>query len=74
MQEAEQLLSECHSAEAKVRPRLQELTDSWDSLIHNCKEKKARLHEACQVRPLCLTVRVLVECSVLPWCVRACVI
>ncbi|XP_029973399.1 spectrin beta chain, non-erythrocytic 5 [Salarias fasciatus] len=46
--EAEKLLSECHAAESKVRPRLRELTDSWDALIHNCKEKKTRLQEAYQ--------------------------
>lgn len=50
MQDGEKLLSESRSAEAKVRPRLRELTDSWDALIHNCKEKKARLQEAYQVR------------------------
>ncbi|KAM7403778.1 hypothetical protein PAMA_004285 [Pampus argenteus] len=46
--EGEKLLSDCRSAEMKVRPRLRELTDSWDALIHNCKEKKARLQEAYQ--------------------------
>ena len=49
LQEGEKLLSESRSAEAKVRPRLRELTDSWDALIHNCKEKKSRLQEAYQV-------------------------
>ncbi|XP_070699072.1 spectrin beta chain, non-erythrocytic 5 [Pempheris klunzingeri] len=45
--EAETLL--CHSAaEVKVRPRLRELTDGWDAVIHNCKEKKTRLQEAYQ--------------------------
>ncbi|XP_026156546.1 spectrin beta chain, non-erythrocytic 5 isoform X2 [Mastacembelus armatus] len=47
-QEGEKLLSENRSAEAKVRPRLRELTGSWDALIHNCKEKKVRLQEAYQ--------------------------
>ncbi|XP_054470225.1 LOW QUALITY PROTEIN: spectrin beta chain, non-erythrocytic 5 [Anoplopoma fimbria] len=46
--EAEKLLSECRSAELKVGLRLGELTDSWDALIHNCKEKKTRLQEAYQ--------------------------
>ncbi|GLD71857.1 spectrin beta chain, non-erythrocytic 2, partial [Lates japonicus] len=46
--EGEKLLSESRSADVKVRPRLRELTDSWDSLIHNCKEKKTRLQEAYQ--------------------------
>ncbi|XP_044022541.1 spectrin beta chain, non-erythrocytic 5 isoform X2 [Siniperca chuatsi] len=46
--EGEKLLSESPSAEVKVRPRLRELTDSWDALIHNCKEKKTRLQEAYQ--------------------------
>ncbi|XP_030614955.1 spectrin beta chain, non-erythrocytic 5 [Archocentrus centrarchus] len=46
--EGEKLLSESLSAEAKVQPRLRELTDSWDALIHNCKEKKTRLQEAYQ--------------------------
>lgn len=49
MQDGEKLSSESRSAEAKVRPRLRELTDSWDALIHNCREKKARLQEAYQV-------------------------
>lgn len=48
-QEGEKLLSESLSAEGKVRPRLRELTDSWDTLIHNGKEKKTRLQEAYQV-------------------------
>ncbi|XP_029350237.1 spectrin beta chain, non-erythrocytic 5 [Echeneis naucrates] len=43
--EGEKLLSE---SEVKVGPRLRELTDSWDALIHNCKEKKNRLQEAYQ--------------------------
>ncbi|XP_067336707.1 spectrin beta chain, non-erythrocytic 5 isoform X2 [Channa argus] len=46
--EGEKLLTDCCSAEAKIRPRLRELTDSWDVLIHNCKEKKSRLQEAYQ--------------------------
>ncbi|XP_029317025.1 LOW QUALITY PROTEIN: spectrin beta chain, non-erythrocytic 5 [Cottoperca gobio] len=46
--EAEKLLSESRSADVKVGPRLRELTDSWDALIHNCKEKKTRLQEAYQ--------------------------
>ncbi|XP_068593345.1 spectrin beta chain, non-erythrocytic 5 [Cebidichthys violaceus] len=46
--EAEKLLSECRSADVKVKLRLRELTDSWDALIHNCKEKKTRLQEAYQ--------------------------
>uniref|UniRef100_A0A3B4GB01 Spectrin beta chain, non-erythrocytic 5-like n=1 Tax=Pundamilia nyererei TaxID=303518 RepID=A0A3B4GB01_9CICH len=46
--EGEKLLSESLSAEGKVRPRLRELTDSWDTLIHNGKEKKTRLQEAYQ--------------------------
>ncbi|CAN9501902.1 unnamed protein product [Ophioblennius macclurei] len=44
--EAEKLLSEWRAAESKVRPRLRELTESWDALMHNCKEKKTRLQEA----------------------------
>ncbi|XP_056867453.1 spectrin beta chain, non-erythrocytic 5 isoform X2 [Takifugu flavidus] len=50
--EAQELLSECPSAEAKVGPRLKELTDSWAALIHNCEEKKIRLHEAHQALQL----------------------
>ncbi|KAG7215088.1 hypothetical protein INR49_011666 [Caranx melampygus] len=46
--EGEKLLTESRSAEVKVGPRLRELTDSWDALIHNCKEKKNRLQEAYQ--------------------------
>ncbi|XP_076605262.1 spectrin beta chain, non-erythrocytic 5 [Chaetodon auriga] len=46
--EGEKLMAESQSAEAKVRPRLRELSDSWDALIHNCKEKKTRLQEAYQ--------------------------
>lgn len=49
VQEAQELLSECPSAEVKVGPRLKELTDSWAALTHNCEEKKIRLHEAHQV-------------------------
>ncbi|CAJ1074861.1 spectrin beta chain%2C non-erythrocytic 5 [Xyrichtys novacula] len=47
MKEGEKLL-ESRSAEMKVRPRLRELTDSWDALIKHCKEKKTRLQEAYQ--------------------------
>ncbi|XP_035529504.1 spectrin beta chain, non-erythrocytic 5 [Morone saxatilis] len=46
--EGEKLLSKSRLVEAKVRPRLRELTDSWGALIHNCKEKKTRLQEAYQ--------------------------
>ncbi|XP_069573815.1 spectrin beta chain, non-erythrocytic 5 [Brachyistius frenatus] len=46
--EGEKLLSESRPADMKVRPRLGELTDSWDALISNCKEKKTRLQEAYQ--------------------------
>ncbi|XP_034432002.1 spectrin beta chain, non-erythrocytic 1 [Hippoglossus hippoglossus] len=46
--EGEKLLSESSSAEGKVGPRLRELTDSWDALVHSCKEKKTRLQEAYQ--------------------------
>ncbi|KAK5886954.1 hypothetical protein CesoFtcFv8_017933 [Champsocephalus esox] len=46
--ESEKLLSDSRSADVKVRPRLRELTDSWDALIQNCKEKKTRLQEAYQ--------------------------
>ncbi|XP_056249803.1 spectrin beta chain, non-erythrocytic 5 [Seriola aureovittata] len=46
--EGEKLLSQSRSADVKVGPRLRELTDSWDTLIHNCKEKKSRLQEAYQ--------------------------
>ncbi|XP_041668259.1 spectrin beta chain, non-erythrocytic 5 [Cheilinus undulatus] len=45
--EGEKLL-ESRSVEVKVRPRLRELSDSWDTLIRNCKEKKTRLQEAYQ--------------------------
>ncbi|XP_068456287.1 spectrin beta chain, non-erythrocytic 5 [Clinocottus analis] len=47
-EEAEKLLSECPSAKVKVGLRVKELTDSWDALIHNCKEKKTRLQQAYQ--------------------------
>ncbi|XP_028251320.1 spectrin beta chain, non-erythrocytic 5 [Parambassis ranga] len=46
IKEGEKLLSDSRSVEIKIRPRLRELTDSWDTLIHNCKEKKTRLQEA----------------------------
>ncbi|XP_028422093.1 spectrin beta chain, non-erythrocytic 5 [Perca flavescens] len=46
--EAQKLLSESGSADLKVGPRLRELEDSWDALLHNCKEKKTRLQEAYQ--------------------------
>ncbi|XP_047467733.1 spectrin beta chain, non-erythrocytic 5 [Mugil cephalus] len=44
--EGQKLLSESRSAETKVRPRLKELSEGWDALIQNCKEKKTRLQEA----------------------------
>ncbi|KAM8913952.1 spectrin beta chain, non-erythrocytic 5 isoform 3-T3 [Spinachia spinachia] len=40
-EEAEELLSE-----DKVGLRLRELRDSWEALIHLCKEKRSRLQEA----------------------------
>ncbi|XP_068608001.1 spectrin beta chain, non-erythrocytic 5 [Brachionichthys hirsutus] len=48
MQEGEKLLSESCSSEIKVGPRLRELMDTWEALIRNSKEKKARLQEAYQ--------------------------
>ena len=60
VQEGEAMLS----ADGKVRPRLRELTDSWDALILNCQEKKNRLHEAYQVRPAALSLPVVAfSCS-----------
>uniref|UniRef100_A0A3Q3WXZ6 Uncharacterized protein n=1 Tax=Mola mola TaxID=94237 RepID=A0A3Q3WXZ6_MOLML len=50
--EGEEMLSAHGSADGKVRPRLGELTDSWDALIHGCQEKKSRLLEAYQVQSL----------------------
>ncbi|XP_068195162.1 spectrin beta chain, non-erythrocytic 5 isoform X2 [Antennarius striatus] len=47
-QEGEKLLADSRPAEVKVRPRLREVTDSWDALIRNSKEKKTRLQEAYQ--------------------------
>ncbi|KAM4625618.1 spectrin beta chain, non-erythrocytic 5 [Polymixia lowei] len=47
-EEGETMLSNGCSAEGKVSSRLRELADSWDALIDNCKEKKARLQEAYQ--------------------------
>ncbi|KAF7648029.1 hypothetical protein LDENG_00163000 [Lucifuga dentata] len=46
--EGEKLLSDCSSAEMKVQPQLKELTENWNALIFNCKEKKTRLQEAYQ--------------------------
>ncbi|KAG7510030.1 spectrin beta chain, non-erythrocytic 5 [Solea senegalensis] len=46
--EAEKLLSVLGSADAKVGSRLRELQDSWDVLVHSCREKRTRLQEAHQ--------------------------
>uniref|UniRef100_A0A667YRF9 Spectrin, beta, non-erythrocytic 5 n=1 Tax=Myripristis murdjan TaxID=586833 RepID=A0A667YRF9_9TELE len=48
IQEGERLLAGGHPAEEKLRPRLRELSDGWDALIHNCQEKKTRLQQAYQ--------------------------
>lgn len=45
-------MSDCRTAEAKIQPRLRELTDTWDALMLDCKEKKSRLQEAYQVGTL----------------------
>lgn len=50
LQEGEKLTRESRSAEVKVGPRLREVTENWESLVHNCKEKKSRLQEAYQVK------------------------
>ncbi|KAJ0009205.1 hypothetical protein NQD34_016620 [Periophthalmus magnuspinnatus] len=42
------LMAESRSAEVKVGPKLKEMTENWESLLHNCKEKKSRLQEAYQ--------------------------
>ncbi|KAM9777958.1 spectrin beta chain, non-erythrocytic 5 [Neosynchiropus ocellatus] len=46
--EAEQLLLGQELADSKVRLRLQELSDGWNVLVQNCKEKRSRLQEAHQ--------------------------
>uniref|UniRef100_UPI0037E8FE98 spectrin beta chain, non-erythrocytic 5 n=1 Tax=Semicossyphus pulcher TaxID=241346 RepID=UPI0037E8FE98 len=59
--EGEKVL-ESRSAEVKVKPRLRELTDSWDALIHNCKEKKTRLQEAYQALQFQRTLDDMEQC------------
>ncbi|KAK7880460.1 hypothetical protein WMY93_032905 [Mugilogobius chulae] len=39
--EGQKLLSESRSAEVKVGPKLREMTENWESLLQNCKEKRA---------------------------------
>uniref|UniRef100_A0A3B4AJ25 Spectrin, beta, non-erythrocytic 5 n=1 Tax=Periophthalmus magnuspinnatus TaxID=409849 RepID=A0A3B4AJ25_9GOBI len=46
--EGQTLMAESRSAEVKVGPKLKEMTENWESLLHNCKEKKSRLQEAYQ--------------------------
>ncbi|XP_054653046.1 spectrin beta chain, non-erythrocytic 1 isoform X2 [Dunckerocampus dactyliophorus] len=44
--EAAKLLSDGGTVEAKVQPRLKELTEGWAALMRSCEEKKNRLQEA----------------------------
>ncbi|KAI1895008.1 hypothetical protein AGOR_G00101700 [Albula goreensis] len=46
--EGEKMLSAGHFAPDKITARQKELTDSWDQLIRNCKEKKTHLQQAYQ--------------------------
>lgn len=39
-----------HPAKDKIKPRLMDLSDGWEQLLINCKEKKSRLQEAYQVQ------------------------
>lgn len=48
-QEGETLLAAGHPAKDKIKPRVMDLSEGWEQLLSNCKEKKSRLQEAYQV-------------------------
>ncbi|XP_053365454.1 spectrin beta chain, non-erythrocytic 5 isoform X1 [Clarias gariepinus] len=46
--EGEKMQAAGHPAKDKIKPRLMDLSDGWEQLLINCKEKKSRLQEAYQ--------------------------
>ncbi|XP_067099877.1 spectrin beta chain, non-erythrocytic 5 [Osmerus mordax] len=46
--EGERMISAGHYAPGKIKPWLKDLRDTWEQLLNNCKEKKARLQQAYQ--------------------------
>ncbi|XP_017558803.1 spectrin beta chain, non-erythrocytic 5 isoform X2 [Pygocentrus nattereri] len=46
--EGEMMLAAGHPAKGKIKPKMKDLTDGWEQLLLNCKEKKTRLQEAYQ--------------------------
>lgn len=48
-QEGEKMLAAGHPAKDKIKPRIIDLSEGWEQLLINCKEKKSRLQEAYQV-------------------------
>lgn len=48
-QEGEKMLAAGHPAMDKIKPRITDLSEGWEQLLINSKEKKSRLQEAYQV-------------------------
>ncbi|XP_036450101.1 spectrin beta chain, non-erythrocytic 5 isoform X2 [Colossoma macropomum] len=46
--EGEMMLAAGHPAKGKIKPKMNDLSDGWEQLLLNCKEKKTRLQEAYQ--------------------------
>ncbi|XP_072545910.1 spectrin beta chain, non-erythrocytic 5 [Salminus brasiliensis] len=46
--EGEKMLTAGHPAKNKIKPKTKEISDGWEQLLTNCKEKKSRLMEAYQ--------------------------
>ncbi|KAF7704200.1 hypothetical protein HF521_021272 [Silurus meridionalis] len=46
--EGEKMLAAGHPAKEKIKSRIMDLSEGWEQLLINCKEKKSRLQEAYQ--------------------------
>lgn len=52
------MLASSHPAKSKIKPRVKDVSDSWELLLSNCKDKKSRLQQAYQVQnciSMCIT-------------------
>ncbi|XP_052001180.1 spectrin beta chain, non-erythrocytic 5 [Xyrauchen texanus] len=48
IKEGDKMLVSGHPAKSKIKPRIKDVSDSWEQLLSNCKEKKSRLQQAYQ--------------------------
>nr|XP_055027307.1 spectrin beta chain, non-erythrocytic 5 [Misgurnus anguillicaudatus] len=48
IKEGEKMLTSSHPAKSKIKPRIKDVSDSWEQLLSNCMIKKSRLQQAYQ--------------------------